>query len=125
MLDLISRAVNAQSNITGIGCSVIVNQNDQNLATIVFSSANKKLTEASTRLSTNSAATGLANIQSADVGLTKSIEIIKTTHSMQLTHCYYPQLLQHINQLLGDVISFDSTGSLVNNSEVKMLYLLC
>ena len=117
---LIARSVNAQSNITGIGCSVVVNQNDQNLATLVFSSANRAVSEASTRLSTNAAATGLATaIQSADVGLTKIYRDNKNNTFYAVNALLLSTAAPAYQPAPGDVMSFDSTGSLVNNSRGK------
>lgn len=117
---LIARAVNAQSNVTGIGCSVIVNQNDQNLATLVFSSANRTVSEASTRLSTDKNATGLSqNILSADVGLTKVYRDNKNNTFYAVNALLLSTAASAYQPAPGDVMSFDSTGSLVNNSRGK------
>lgn len=117
---LIARSVNALSNVTGIGCSVVVNQNDQNLATLVFSSANRTVSEASTRLTTNSSATGLAqSLQAADVGLTKIYRDNKNNTFYAVNALLLSTAAPAYQPAPGDVISFDSTGSLVNNSRGK------
>lgn len=117
---LIARSVNALSNVTGIGCSVVVNQNDQNLATLVFSTANRTVSEASTRLSTNAGATGLAQaIQAADVGLTKIYRDNKNNTFYAVNALLLSTAAPAYQPAPGDVISFDSTGSLVNNSRGK------
>lgn len=117
---LIARAVNAISNATGVGASVIVNQNDQNLATLVYSMANRTVTEATTRLSTASNANTLAPaIQSADVGLTRIYRDNKNNTFYAVNALLLSTSAPAYQPAPGDVISFDSTGSLVNNSRGK------
>lgn len=117
---LIARAVNALSNVTGIGASVIVNQNDQNLATLVFSAANRTVSEASTRMTTNPGATLLdRDIQAADVGITKVYRDNKNNTFYAINSLLLSTAASAYQPAPGDVISFDSTGSLVNNSRGK------
>lgn len=117
---LIARAVNAQSNVTGIGCSVVVNQNDQTQATLVFSAANRTVTESSTRLVTDPAANTLAtSIQASDVGVTKVYKDNKGNTFYAINSGLLSTAAPAYQPAFGDVMAFDSTGALINTSRGK------
>ena len=117
---LIARAVNAQSGNTGIGASVIVNQNDQTLATIVFSAVGRTLSESTTRLDTSATATGLGSaILNADVGITKVYRDNKNNTFYAINALLLSSQAPAYQPAPGDVIAFDSTGAMVNNSRGK------
>jgi flagellar hook-basal body protein len=50
---LIAKAINDESDFTGVGCSVVVNLNDQTQATLVLGHVNRILSESAVRIPTN------------------------------------------------------------------------
>ena len=125
---LIARAVNRVSNTTGVGASVIVNANDQNQATLVFSHANRTVTEASTRLPTatplTTGPTGdiikfRQQVQASDSGLTRVYKDNKGNTFYSINSGLLSVAAPEYQPAFGDVMAFDSTGSLINNSRGK------
>lgn len=118
---LLARAVNAQSDITGVGASVVVNQNDQTQATIVFSAANRTVSEASTRLPTTTAG-GPAfeqQVLASDTGVTKVYRDNKGNTFYAINSGLISTAAPAYQPAFGDVMAFDSTGALINTSRGK------
>ncbi|RYX99124.1 hypothetical protein EON78_03915, partial [bacterium] len=118
---LLARAVNEQSAVTGIGCSVVVNQNDQTQATLVFSAANRTVSEASTRLPTTAVAGGTFSQQvlASDAGVTKVYRDNKGNTFYAINSGLISTAAPLYQPAFGDVMAFDSTGALINTSRGK------
>ncbi|MFN8577681.1 MAG: flagellar hook-basal body complex protein [Candidatus Sericytochromatia bacterium] len=116
----IARAFNALSTTSGIGVSVIVNKNAPDLATLVYSSAGRTITEESIPLPTNPASTNLgAIVLASDAGLTKVYRDNKNNTFYAMNSLMLSTSAQDYYPTPGDIISFDSTGSMINNSKGK------
>ncbi|MFN4149738.1 MAG: flagellar hook-basal body complex protein [Candidatus Sericytochromatia bacterium] len=124
---LIAKAINDQSNNTGLAASVVVNLNDQNQATIVIGHVNRTISESAARLPTNPANLASLNTQ-------RLVEGILSTSRTGLVDTFKDNkgnLFYKLNSLIlaggapqyapapGDVINFDSNGTLINNSKGK------
>lgn len=117
---LLARAVNALSNTTGVGASVVVNQNDQTQATIVFSAANRTVSEASTRLPTTAVpATFAQQVLASDAGVTKVYRDNKGNTFYAINSGLISTAAPAYQPAFGDVMAFDSTGALINTSRGK------
>lgn len=124
---LIAKAINDQSNNTSIAASVVVNLNDQNQATIVLGHVNRTISESAARLPTNP-----ANLTALNTS--RLVEGILSTSKTGLVDTFKDNkgnLFYKLNSLIlaggapqyspapGDVINFDSNGTLINNSKGK------
>jgi len=125
---LIARAINAKSDQTGVGASVVVNLNDQNQATLVLGNTNRVISESAARLPTTySSVTATMNAE-------RSLEQVLTTSRTGLVDTFKDNkgnLFYQINALTlaesapqyiaapGDQFHFDSTGAIINDSKGK------
>lgn len=123
---LIAKAINALSDQTGIGASVVVNLNDQNQATLVIGNVNRVISESFARLPTNYAP--------ATIKTDRALEQITTTNQTGIVGNFRDNkgnLFYQVNSLTlsesapqyvaspGDKYHFDSTGSIINDSRGK------
>lgn len=123
---LIAKAINALSDQTGLGASVVVNLNDQNQATLVIGNVNRVISESFARLPTNYDPTSFRT--------DRSLEQILTTNRTGIVDNFRDNkgnLFYQINSLTlsesapeyvaspGDKYHFDSTGSIINDSRGK------
>lgn len=124
---LIAKAINDQSNNTSIAASVVINLNDQNQATIVLGHVNRTISESAARLPTNPSNLTVLDTQ-------RLVEGILSTQRTGLVDTFKDNkgnLFYKLNSLIlnggapqyspapGDVISFDSNGTIINNSKGK------
>jgi len=125
---LIARAINAKSDLTGVGASVVVNLNDQNQATIVLGNTNRVISESLARLPTTYSSNGTT------MSKERALEQVLSTNRTGLVDTYKDNkgnLFYQINALTlaesapqyiaspGDQFHFDSTGSIINDSKGK------
>lgn len=123
---LIAKAINALSDQTGLGASVVVNLNDQNQATLVIGNVNRVLSESFARLPTN--------YDPLAFKTDRSLEQIETTNRTGIVDNFRDNkgnLFYQVNSLTlsesapqyiaspGDKYHFDSTGSIINDSRGK------
>jgi flagellar hook protein FlgE len=119
---LIAKAINDQSDFTGVGASVVVNLNDQTQATLVLGHVNRVLSESAARIPTKV----LAGSTSIRDTLTTNATGLVTSYKDNKNNLFYT-----INSLTlfgkspqykpdpGDVFHFDSTGAIINDSKGK------
>ena len=125
---LIARAINAKSDLTGVGASVVINLNDQNQATLVLGNVNRVISESGARLPTTYSSTASTMAQE------RALEAVMTTSRTGLVDTFKDNkgnLFYQINALTlseaapqyiaapGDQYHFDSTGSIINDSKGK------
>jgi len=125
---LIARAINAKSDLTGVGASVVVNLNDQNQATLVLGNVNRVISESGARLPTTYSSTAIT------MSSERALEAVMTTSRTGLVDTFKDNkgnLFYQINALTlseaapqyiaapGDQYHFDSTGSIINDSKGK------
>ena len=125
---LIARAINAKSDLTGVGASVVVNLNDQNQATLVLGNVNRVISESGARLPTtySTASTTMAQERSLEAVLTTSRTGLVDTFRDNKGNLFYQinalTLSESAPQYIaapGDQFHFDSTGSIINDSKGK------
>jgi len=119
---LIAKAINDQSDFTGVGCSVVINLNDQTQATLVLGHVNRIISESAVRIPTN-VTPGSKNI--SDTLTTNETGLVKTFLDNKNNIFYAINSLTLFGKSPqykpdpGDVFHFDSTGGLVNDSKGK------
>jgi flagellar hook-basal body protein len=119
---LIAKAINDQSDFTGVGCSVVVNLNDQTQATMVLGHVNRVLSESAARIPTTLAA-GSTNIR--DTLTTNETGLVKTFLDNKNNIFYAINSLTLFGKSPqykpdpGDIFHFDSTGAIINDSKGK------
>jgi len=132
---LIARAINAVSDQTGIGASVVVNLNDQNQATLVLGNVNRVISESFARLPTDFSTKPSASVPTEEAFVTdRPIEQILTLNRTGLVDTYRDNkgnLFYQTNSLSldesapqyapspGDQFHVDSTGAIINDSKGK------
>jgi flagellar hook-basal body protein len=119
---LIAKAINDQSDATGVGASVVVNLNDQTQATMVLGHVNRVLSESGARIPTNVGA-GSSNV--SDTLTTNETGLVKTFLDNKNNIFYAINSLTLFGKSPqykpdpGDVYHFDSTGAIINDSKGK------
>jgi len=119
---LIAKAINDQSDFTGVGCSVVVNLNDQTQATLVLGHVNRILSESLARIPTV-LAPGSTNIR--DTLTTNETGLVKTFLDNKNNIFYAINSLTLFGKSPqykpdpGDIFHFDSTGAIINDSKGK------
>jgi len=119
---LIAKAINDQSDFTGVGCSVVVNLNDQTQATLVLGHVNRVLSESAVRIPTNNLP-GSTNIRDSlttnETGLVKTFTDNKNNVFYAINSLTLFGKSPQYKPVPGDVFHFDSTGALINDSQGK------
>lgn len=120
---LIARAINDESDFTGVGCSVVVNLNDQTQSTLVLGHVNRVLSESAVRIPTN--VPDITKNTIADTLTTNETGLVKTFLDNKNNIFYAINSLTLFGKSPqykpdpGDVYHFDSTGGLINDSKGK------
>jgi len=128
---LIAAAINSRSNDTGIGCSVVVNLNDQTQATLVLGPVNRMIGESAARMPTDyanpTAPTAAApaprpldlTLTTNETGLVKTTKDNKGNRFYQMNAMILSAGAPLYQPSPGDIMHFDSTGALINDSRGK------
>lgn len=113
-------AINAVSNDTGIGASVIINSNDLSQAAITLMSVQRTLTEQVVRLTTTASGQVLSTqLTSARAGILGTAKDTKNNLFYRVNiKTMVGKAPQYIPQA-GDKFHFDGTGMLINDSRGK------
>jgi len=116
----IAKAINAKSDKTGVGASVVVNLNDQNQATIVLGHVNRVLSQSSARIPTAPVGTNIFDTLTTNAtGLVRTYNDNKNNVFFAINSLNLFSKAPGYNPEPGDVYYFDGTGALINGSRGK------